>query len=190
MIPAKLTGKELEQLVVEQNEIYKKNKIASIGRYGVQATMIRNRQTGSVETQLHQSLPDFEGVRYGGKQVIFDCKVCSQASFNLSPYRPELRGNKYRQLKHMFERDEFGSECWLLFHWNLREMKTKVIDAQTWVFPVSLNMEFWQRFLASEERAITLAHCEAYGRYVYWETSGDRGTKYRPDYLLRVGALI
>ena len=190
MVPAKLTGKELEQLVVEQNEIYRKNKIASVGRYGVQATMMRNRDTGQVETQLHQSLPDFEGVRYGGKQVIFDCKVCSQASFNLSPYRPELRGNKYRQLKHMFERDEFGSECSLLLHWNFREMKTKSVEAQTWVFPVSLKMEFWQRFLASEERAITLGHCEAYGRYVYWETSGDRGTKYRPAYLQMAGALI
>lgn len=170
-----LTGREFEKLIVEQCAIYEKCNVACIGRYGVQATRSRD------EWVILSSLPDFEGDCYKPRQehVIFDAKVCSQASFGLSKYRNEVRGARRRQLNHMFKRDRFGAKCFFLIHWNERKLKSRIDYAITYRFPVSLHMVFWKLFEAGEVKSITRDDCETYGLPVEW--TGDR--KLRPDFL-------
>ncbi len=142
-----LTGSELEKLVVERGLEYRKAKQAHISRCGVQAVRTKD--------EWH-----FEGVDWVGHQFIFDCKVCSQASFDLSKYRSDVKGARSRQLKHMLERAEFGVRCCFLLHWNERAGKTFKLLSETFAFPISGRMEFWQAFERGEAgiHAAKVAH--------------------------------
>lgn len=182
----RLTGSDFEKLVVEQNAIYERERIACIGRYGVQSAMAPVQgQPGRFESIQMQSLPDFEGSFWDGKHIIFDTKVCSQASFPWAKYRTETRGARSRQLKHMLRRSMFGARCFFLMHWNARELSKKVIPAATYILPVHHRMEYWSQVESLEVRSLTLSDCEEHGLPVRWTTNG-RGTKERPDYLWTV----
>lgn len=172
----RLDGKAFESILVDRHSEYRKLNIASIGSYGVQCV---NYGTGPVEVK---SLPDFEGITQDARQIIFDAKVCSQASFNLSPYRivPE-KGKKWRQLKHMLERSRFNATCFFLIHWNERELKKKYEPPITYAFPVCLN-EFWERFEAAEVKSINRSDCQRFGYEIEWNTLGNARTP-RPDWL-------
>lgn len=174
-----LTGSELEKLVVERGLEYRKAKQAHISRCGVQAVRTKD------EWQVIPSLPDFEGVDWVGHQFIFDCKVCSQASFDLSKYRSDVKGARSRQLKHMLERAEFGVRCCFLLHWNERAGKTFRLPAETFAFPISGRMEFWQAFERGEVRSITREDCAELGIRVEWSTLGA-GRKPRPGFLAAI----
>jgi penicillin-binding protein-related factor A (putative recombinase) len=119
-----MKGKDLEAAVIERAAEYKRNRSAHVTRCGVQAVMIGTEPNGNPKWQVIRSLPDFEGVNAQGQQFIFDAKVCSQASFDLTPYREETKGTKSRQLRHMFERSQFNVPCFFLMHWNARAGKT------------------------------------------------------------------
>lgn len=173
--PDRLTGSEFEGLVRKECDRLRKDGIAHIGRYGVQAVRTRD------EWMVLQSLPDFEGV-FGphARQIIFDCKATSQASFPLDKYRLETRGARSRQLRHMYERDEFGASCWFMIHWNARRLKTKDVDAATYMFPASHSHPFWQAFDAGELKSLRLADCQEYGMPVEWVPSSNSFAA-RPD---------
>lgn len=175
----RLTGTEFEKLVVERCLEYRRDRLAHISRCGVQAVRTKDGW------QVIPSLPDFEGVDSSGRQFIFDCKVCSQPSFDLSKYRSEIKGARSRQLRHMLERAAFSCQCFFLLHWNARNGKTFSLPAETFVFPVSFSSEFWQSFERGETRSITRDDCVACGSRCEWNTRAA-GRKPRPDFLAAV----
>jgi len=157
-----MPGKEFEDLVARLCWKYRKDGTASITRYGVQS--IRTAK----EIITIKSLPDFEGLvrtDSGSTPVIFDCKVCSQASFDLAPYRDK----KKRQLEHMLERSEYGAKCGFLIHWNERLLKKKTWGSETFWMPVHELDPIWMEFRSVERRRITREDCHEFGREVAWE---------------------
>jgi penicillin-binding protein-related factor A (putative recombinase) len=177
-----LTGAEFEALIVEQNQAYEKERIACIGRYGVIANHIMNRETGKMEIIPLASLPDFEGVVKGGQHIVFDAKVCSAASFSWARYRSETRGARARQLKHMLRRSRFGAMCGFLMHWNGRSLKTKTVDAKTYFIPVHAEQEYWSQVDCGQVKSLTLDGCDIIGKVVEWTVRGA-SRKPRPDFL-------
>lgn len=176
-----LDGSEFEDRVVLCVNSLRADKKASFARPGVYANVFKRYKDGTVRAKLIRSLPDFQGV-FGlpQREVIFDCKVCSQASLNLSKYRIDESGDRSRQLRHMFERADFGSACFLLVHWNKRELKTKSFSAVTYAMPVSRLHPFWTDFTAGTEKALQRSHCAEYGVEVEWVADG-RQTILRPN---------
>ena len=183
-----LKGKELEGLVKERAVEYLEMNLADITACGVQAVMTGTAVDKSPLWQVIQSLPDFEGVTGFGTQFIFDCKVCSQSSFDLSKYRAEIRGPKSRQLRHMQKRSRFGVPCFFLMHWNSRKGVTFEEPAKTYLFPVE-ESEFWHAFERAEKRSITRKDCIDFGVECKWSIYG-KGRKPRPDVLPPVLARI
>jgi len=168
----KLKGKELEDLILWRARQYDEPASRySLGRYGVMASLIAGNWTPI------QSLPDFEGVLPGGKQFIFDTKVCSQATYSLSGGTSKSFKNQY---KHMRRRDKFGVMCFLLIHYNARELKTKSDPALTVLFPVG-DTPFWEAYDNMEQKGITREDAVAYGTVMEWRLATDRGTKKSPD---------
>lgn len=183
---AAIDGKELEAAVVARLAVYKARGAADIGRYGVQATVERDPTSPTgVRYQLHRSLPDFEGVLPDGRQLMWDCKVCSQASFSLSAYvwGGTKSKAKSRQLRHMLDRSMYRVPCYFCIHWNARSGKTFSTDPETWLFPVCIRMPFWEAFLRSEEKSIQRQHCIDFGTRVYWNKLKKLERSYRPDVL-------
>ena len=176
-----LKAKEFERLCIYAMEGAERVGDATMSRYGVQASLQNN------EWRPIESLPDFEGILQGGRQFVFDCKVCSQASFPLDDDK-----FKRRQLKHLLRRAKFGGITFLLIHWNQREMKTRTDEARTVVFPLCGHHagNFWVRVDAGAEKRITRDACDEYGIDVDW--TGPAG-KERPNLLaaiLRLQLLI
>jgi len=154
-----MTGKEFEDAVARWARSLGGD--GSIGRYGVQSV----RTGGPLGAIQIKSLPDFEGIMgWGDWQYIWDCKACSQASFNLAAYRDR----KKRQLTHMIERSRFGAICGFLIHWNERKLKTKTEKEETWWFPVHHLHPFWESFFAAEVKRITRIDCMEHGKEVAW----------------------
>lgn len=175
-------GRAFEQLVLER---LRSSRECDAGRYGVQTTVIGSNNDGTPRLVAIKSLPDIEGVFDGGRQFIFDCKVCSAASFDLTKYRltDEQKGSKSRQLSHMLSRAGHGAVCFFLIHWNARELKTKTEGAETYAFPVRRDHQFWKDFLASETATIRRADCYEYGVKVEWDLAHERERKERPNVL-------
>jgi len=176
-----LTGTGFQDLIDPRLSWLKQERAMAVDKPGVFAVPMQRFPDGSVRARLIASLPDYQGV-FGTPQqeVVFDAKVCSQASFDLSKYRIEMRKARSRQLKFMYERASFGSACFFLIHWNRRELKTKVIPAITYAFPVRDNHPFWRMFETGSEKAIKRSHCETYAVEVPWTTMGAERTL-RPD---------
>lgn len=155
-----MNGREFEQQLARQFTAYRTQGKACISRYGVQAI-----RTSPKDIMTIKSLPDFEGLVPGlHSQIIFDAKVCSQASFDLSPFR----NRKRRQLEHMIERSKYGATCGFLIHWSARQMKTKSEPSITWWFPVSFAHPFWDAFEVAEIRRLNRVDCSEYGIEVTW----------------------
>lgn len=130
--------------------------------------------------QPMQSLPDFEGVLLGGRQFVFDAKVCSQASFPLAESTM-----KERQLRHLLRRAQFGAISFLLIHFNARSLITKSIPARTIAFPVRPDHPFWEAFARGEIKRITEQDAELYGIHVEWNiATGKR--KLSPDLITAI----
>lgn len=199
MIAPTLSGKEFESIIIEQSDHYRSNEVASIGRSGVQASVIPDGR-GGVETRLLQSLPDFEGdCLIGGdglnlspamdRQHIhlkFDAKVCSSASFDWTRYRKETRGSKWRQLTYMLDRSRFGAKCFFLIHWNERKLTKSTVAPKTYIIPVQFEDPYWSRVESMQVRSLSLGDCEEMGQEVQWVLNTTRSRKYRPDFLAAV----
>lgn len=87
----------------------------TMSRYPVASVIL----PGSKFPMQKPSLPDFEGVRPGGRQFIIEAKVCSQSAFSVTKDKI-----KPRQVSHMLTRGRFGVPCFLLIHFNERIGKT------------------------------------------------------------------
>lgn len=179
----KMTGASFERVISERNEEYRKYGMAEVSKCGVHA--IRSKDGW----QVIPSFPDYEGVVKPGLQFVFDAKVCTQASFDLSKYREETRGPRARQIRHMFRRSRYGVPSFFLIHWNGRDLKSKSYPAQTFVLPVSGDIVLWERFMAAEQKSLTREDCEEFGIRVQWNSIG-RGRKVRPDYLTAIRPLF
>lgn len=181
----RMTGKELEAIVKERLSKELELGTCHITRYGVQVSRVGD---GAADLIVMQSLPDFEGIVPGGRQTIFDCKACSQASFDLTEYRTETGGARERQLRHMIDRAKLGAVCFFLIHWNRRQLATKTEPAVTYAFPIHPELIFWRDFYAGERKKITRQDCEWIGFEVAWNAR-DREHKPRPDVLAAVHTL-
>lgn len=170
-----MKGIELEAVVIERLKQERAAGRACVGRYGVQAARSKD------DWIIQSSLPDFEGVFADGRQLIFDAKVCGQASFNLAKYREETRGARSRQLRHMLDRSRFGATCFFLIHWTERRLTKRVDPSITYALPVHPSMPLWQEFDAAERKSVTRGDCEFAGVQVPWTLHGDRDRKPRPD---------
>lgn len=180
MTQERLTGGKFEALVKERCVQLQTLGLAHITRYGVQA--VRSSDVWHVIP----SLPDYEGVTRNGRQVIFDCKVCSQSSFALKEYRMETNGSRSRQLKHMLDRSRFAVRCFFLIHWNERQLTNRRFPAETFAFPIGNSHRFWDAFLAGEVKAIRRQDCETYGHRIPWTLATSSDRKPRPDVLAAV----
>lgn len=179
-----LKGTEFQRITKDRCAEYAEMGIAHIGEYGVQGTFFNDKW------QPIQSLPDFEGVAASGMQFIFDCKVCSQSSFALAPYRDNTtpKGKRFRQLKHMRTRARFSVPCFFLLHWNARVLVKSSLPPETYIFPIYDN-EFWDEFDQAKVQSITRDDCDRFGVKVEWNLIG-RARTYRPDFFKPVQARI
>jgi penicillin-binding protein-related factor A (putative recombinase) len=164
-------GKEFEQACIYTMEGQERLGEATMSRYGVQASFVDG------EWRPIHSLPDFEGILRGGRQFVFECKVCSQASFPLDDDK-----FKRRQLRHMLVRSQFGAITFLLIHFTERELSKRTEPARTVAFPVFGSHRFWQAFDRGEEKRINRAACDEYAINVTWEPA-PRGRTDRPNIL-------
>lgn len=154
-----MKAKEFENVCIFAMEFAERGGDATMSRYGVHASLIDGKW------RPIESLPDFEGVFRDGHQFIFDCKVCSQASFPLDDDK-----FKRRQLRHMLRRSDFGVTCFLLIHFNERQLQKRTESARTVAFPVYRDHPLWVAFDAGEVKRIGRDHCDQYGVDVCWFT--------------------
>lgn len=199
----KLSGKEFEAIVKERGELEHKNGAAIWKKNGRTA-----RMSGAPGTGQMSAVPayvDFSGtvplqcftptgdVDAGGAltfdeetvglAIHFDCKVCSQASLSL---QSDHFSNK--QKRQLLDHASYGAVCFLLIHFNARELATKSDPAVTVAMPLHPDHTFWRDVL--DDRIATLSRATAfeYGVVVKWDAPG-RTLKERPDVLAAVHTL-
>jgi hypothetical protein len=178
-------GKSFEDAVLNRLARESGNNRGTFNRYGVQTAVIGfDKQRGMPSLRAIKSYPDIEGLLVTGTQVVFDCKVCSQSSFDLAPFRlgDEQKGSKEKQLRHMVGRADYGAVCGFLIHWNSRTLRKSEEPTATFWFPVQREMPFWIRFWKGEERRINRKHCEEFGFPIQWNRK-DSELKPWPDLL-------
>jgi hypothetical protein len=174
-----LKGKDLEALVLFRASKMEDDEILTLGRYGVQARMMNSLTPPfKPEWQVVPSLPDLEGVVFGtGRQIIIECKVCSQASYPIAG-----TADKHpKQISHMMRRAEFGALCYLLIHFNARELTKKSDPAMTIAIPVDRDAFMWRMYLANELRTLSREAAKNYGIEVPWNLYSPRASKMTPD---------
>lgn len=174
-----MNGKDFETICLARMQKEEEAGRATMGRYGVQASMRKDEATGEMIWSPIHSLPDFEGLLCrSGRQFVFDAKVSGEASFKI---REEARSQS-RQLAHMMKRARFGAICFYLVHFKERVLKKRTDDAQTWAFPVHPDHPFWAGFERGESRSITRLEFQEHGVLVPWNVSPGGRTE-RPDIL-------
>ncbi|MEM9645616.1 MAG: hypothetical protein AAF989_11545, partial [Planctomycetota bacterium] len=152
-------------------------------RYGVQVRITgEDPLTGQPILQSVKSFPDIEGLLATGTQAIFDCKVCSDTSLDLSRYRigDEKSGSKEKQLRHMVEKADYGAVCGFVVHWNDRKTKSKAEPSETFWFPVHRQIPFWIQFWRLEIKRLNRDHCRELGVPVRWNKLTSR-SRASPD---------
>jgi penicillin-binding protein-related factor A (putative recombinase) len=176
-----MTSKEFEDICLYRMRQHEEKGEATMGRYGVQGTYMKDIQSGQMKWQPKKSLPDFEGILPpGGRQFIFDCKLCSQASFSLDDDH-----FKNRQLRHMMIRARFGAICFLLIHFTERILSRGIEPAETWAFPIWGVHPFWLAVDRAEVKRINRQDCVEYGKKIEWNVLPG-GRTIRPDILKAV----
>jgi penicillin-binding protein-related factor A (putative recombinase) len=168
LVPKEIGAKEFEAVVLFRLNQYEKDHKGHFGRYGVMTTFQRDPVTKILKLTPMQSYPDFEGVVKGGRQIIFDCKVCSASSFNWSRYRSVTKGARHKQLKHMLARSNYGVTCFFLVHWNERALKTKTVPAATYAVPVRAGHPYWDAVESGEIKSLTIEDCRTVGVEIPW----------------------
>lgn len=163
--PDKVGAKELETLIIWQaTKIDEPERRYTLGRYGVMSVFVGGNWMPV------PSLPDFEGILKGGRQFIFDTKVCSQASYALTGGTSKSFKHQY---KHMQRRAKFGALCCLFMHFGARKMKTKEDPAFTIMLPIYDTHPLWEAYERGEQKSITRQEAKLYGIPVRWHTPGQ-----------------
>lgn len=137
MVPTSLKGKEFETLILEAAKREEASGGLTLSRYGVKGITLADKRT-----ILVPSLPDFEGVLAGGRQIILEAKVWSKKSFQIDPMFI-----KVTQVSHMLTRSRFGVLCYLVIHFTKSSGKTYIDPAITVAIPVTDQFPIWQQFL-------------------------------------------
>lgn len=151
-------GKDLEEACIAA--IQHSEDTATMGRYGVSSVMVGGRFTPI------KSLPDFEGVMMGGRQFIFDAKVCGKASF---PIDDKVMA---RQVPHMLRRARYGAISFLLVHFNPRELSRKTVPSLTVAVAVHPELQLWRDVDGGFVKSISRDHCLDYGVTLDWDKPG------------------
>lgn len=147
-------------MIVDAANREEKSGSLTLNRYGVTLS-VQNGVTMGI-----QSKPDFEGVVATGRQFVFEAKVCSGASFAM--HKDKL---KPRQVSHMLTRSRFNVTCFLVIHWNARELVRSKIGAVTVAIPVSDADPRWQRFI--DAYALAKRQSKEQGKPVPVESQGS-----------------
>ena len=170
-----LKGKEFEALILFRAQRLEEQGVLTLGRYGTQVVMM-NDDAGVPRWQPIPSLPDFDGCIKGGRQIIIEAKVCSQASYPIY----HTGKSRPKQIEHMLNRAKFGALCFILLHFNPRELKTKSEPAATYAIPV-LDDHFWRMYEAGEIRSLTREDAMLNGNEIPWNLYSTRASKLTPD---------
>ena len=80
----------------------------------------------------------------------------------------------------MLNRAKFGALCFILLHFNPRELKTKSEPAATYAIPV-LDDHFWRMYEAGEIRSLTREDAMLNGHEIPWNLYSERAHKLTPD---------
>ncbi|MFT3992418.1 MAG: Holliday junction resolvase RecU [Luteolibacter sp.] len=157
MVPASLKGKEFETLLLDAAKRAEAGGMLTLSRYGVQGVTFGDK------TILVPSFPDFEGVLYGGRQIIIEAKCCKGPSF-------EMRDDKFkgRQYAHMKRRSTFGALCFLVIHFAERNLANKRDPGMTVAVPVDGKMPFWKAYEAGEALSLSRDTALSIGVIVPW----------------------
>jgi len=184
---ARLKAKEFEEACLARMEVEEKLGRGTMGRYGVMSYIDIDPVTRQIKWQPVESLPDLEGVIPPvGRQFIADCKVTSDSGVELRDDHLPLR-----QLEHMLRRSRFGAICFLLLHYNPRELKTKSEPAETFAFPVYEQHPFWVALRSGAgKRSINRDDCREYGVVVDWNLATEQSRIPRPDILAALWRLM
>lgn len=174
-----LTGKEFEEICLFRAKAEEECKTLTMSRYGVQASF---REGDWLPVP---SYPDFEGVTAGGRQFIFDAKVCSGPSFKLDHGSSLFR----LQMRHLLRRSAFSVTTFLLVHFNRRVLKTKEEPEITVALPVTKDGSIWEEYDRGERHAVTRTDAVRYGIVVPWNLYSERAKTPSPDLLYAVKAL-
>lgn len=179
MTPENIDGKLFQQLIIHRYRKVNESGKWHADQYGVRSSAMRG-PTGDLVWQPYKSLPDFEAaVAPYGRQVIFDAKVCSQASF---PIGGEATRKK-KQFQHLVERSRVGALCYLLIHFNKRVLKTRVDEAFTVLLPVKGNEDIFLPAMDGATMNLNRSEAMLRGELVPWNAYG-RGRKVTPDLTL------
>lgn len=173
------SGKAFEEIVMQAGDRHRKAKEMIIGRFGTTVTLVNGKWMPV------PSLPDFDCVLYGGRQVVIEAKVTTKSTFDL-----QKATLKPLQVRYMLERSSFGVPCFLIVHYHERELKTKPKEeAVTALIPVSGDDPRWADFVKTKHGAgINRAEALSMGTAVEWTASG-RQIKLLPDVFTAVQKL-
>jgi len=170
-----MKAKDFESHCLRYFDTTKRAGTATAGRYGVMASLLDGKW------QPRASLPDIEGILAGGRQFIFDCKVCSQSSQRIDQDAwGSMRG---RQISHMLDRSDLGAICFLLVHFNPRELKTRTDPEETFAVQVHRKVDLWSEFGTQQRKSISREWCRIYlpvSCRVAWELPSSRAKIPRP----------
>ena len=176
-----LSGADLEQHCIARFDRLRDDRFGDFGRYGLSVSVLEHLGDGKAICHVRKSYPDFEGIfGHHSRQAIFDAKVCSQASFDLSKYRIESGSDKANQLRVMYRRSSFGAICFFLIHFNARNQLKTPTPAVTYAMPVDRDHPFWVNFAQGHEKRLSKAHLETYAHRVGWNCLGKERIP-RPD---------
>lgn len=176
--PGRLSGREFEELVLYRARQMNDAGEWHCGRYGVQVSHMKDPVTGKLIVQPLQSLPDFEAAcPPEGRQVIFETKVCTSPSYQISTENKR----KERQLRHLLDRSAMGCLCYLLIHFNERVLKTRSDEPFTVALPVTPESQLIRDVLTHGTKTLSRSEADLYGLMLPWNVHGERGRKQTPD---------
>lgn len=169
-VPQKLSGKEFEAEIMEAGIRHSKRLDMEIGRFGTTVALIKGKW------QPVPSLPDFDCVIRGGRQVIIEAKAVSGRLLDMQ--KSKLKPS---QVRYMLKRLPFGSLCFLLIHFNERKLVKSQTPAITVLLPVQSSDPKWLEFVKTKHGpGISPEAALETGVEVEWTAVG-RETKPLPD---------
>ena len=176
-------GRDFEKRVLERLDWEENHHNGTYDRSGVKAAVRGFNKDGTVIAQLQKSKPDFEGILPSGRPLIFDTKVITGPSFNMSAYRTDIGSTaKSNQYKYMLRRCKYGALCGFLIHFNSREFKRKKKEyAETLFLVVNPKMRVWREFEECSVTVFTRDDCRVNGFEVPWNFKSKLDKRLRPD---------
>lgn len=162
---SKLPWKEFERLLLLAGARLEAEGVLSIGKYGVKVAGIIDGKP----QRVIPSLPDLEGAwAPHGRQVIIEAKVTASASLSLLASSAKVTST---QIRHLIRRSRVGVGCWLVVHWNARELVRRTIPAVTTAIPVRWD-DRWQAIDRNEIKSISQETALQIGISLPWVAEG------------------